>query len=371
MKRSLSGGDHRDRIDTERSSLAGGSVIEAIALPVVWGVVCLVFTLIPSIGTRFANIDTFGSIFGASAVTGLLALAVIVPLTAGDYDLSVAYTLTLSSVILAVLNVEDHIGIGLAITVALGAGVVIGFVNGVVTVLFGINSFITTLGTGTIVGGIAIGLSGDNTISGVAAVVSQLTITDRLLGIPYVFYLVLIISIMMWFVFARLASGRWLLYIGMGAEVARLSGVPVGRVRVTGFIISGLLSAIAGVAYTGVLGAGDPTSGVTLLLPAFAAAFLGATTIVPGRFNPVGSLVAVYFLGTGITGFELLGASPYVQDIFYGSALIVGVLLAKPELRKHMRSGIMTHIAGKSNRTVDRMGNGESATVEELPVDVH
>jgi ribose transport system permease protein len=111
--------------------------------------------------------------------------------------------------------------------------------------------------------------------------------------------------------------------------VARLSGVRVGRVRWGAFVTSGTLSAVAGVVYTGTTGGADPSSGLTFLLPAFAAAFLGATSIAPGRFNPWGSIVAVYFLVTGVTGLQLLGAESFVQQLFYGGALILAVALAR------------------------------------------
>ena len=90
-----------------------------------------------------------------------------------------------------------------------------------------------------------------------------------------------------------------------------------------------MISAFAGVLYAGTLGAADPTSGLSFLLPAFAAAFLGATTIIPGRFNPIGSIAAVYFLVTGITGLQLLGVQTFVQQLFYGGALILAVALSQ------------------------------------------
>jgi ribose transport system permease protein len=99
--------------------------------------------------------------------------------------------------------------------------------------------------------------------------------------------------------------------------------------RVVALAASGLVAAGAGVLYAGSTGGADPSSGATFLLPAFAAAFLGATGIVPGRFNPWGSFVAVYFLWTGITGLQLHGARSFVQQLFYGGALVVALVLAR------------------------------------------
>jgi ribose transport system permease protein len=101
------------------------------------------------------------------------------------------------------------------------------------------------------------------------------------------------------------------------------------RVRFGALVASGTLAAAAGVLYAGTTGGADPSSGATYLLPAFAAAFLGATAIAPGRFNPWGSFVAVYFLWTGITGLQLHGARGFVQQLFYGSALVLALALPR------------------------------------------
>jgi ribose transport system permease protein len=123
--------------------------------------------------------------------------------------------------------------------------------------------------------------------------------------------------------------GRKLLFVGRGREVSRLNGINVDRVRATSFVFSSLISAFAGVLYAGMTGSADPLSGLNLVLPAFAAAFLGATTISPGRFNAFGAVISVYFLVTGITGLTMLGADAYVQNLFYGGALVVAVSLSQ------------------------------------------
>jgi ribose transport system permease protein len=133
--------------------------------------------------------------------------------------------------------------------------------------------------------------------------------------------------------------GRRLLFVGRGRSVARLSGIHVARLRWGALVVSGLISAFAGVLYAGTLGSADPTSGLSFLLPAFAAAFLGATTIMPGRFNPLGSIAAVYFLVTGITGLQLLGVQTFVQQLFYGGALVLAVALSQLARRRSASGG--------------------------------
>jgi ribose transport system permease protein len=94
-------------------------------------------------------------------------------------------------------------------------------------------------------------------------------------------------------------------------------------------VFASVLAAIAGILSTGTAGAADPTTGPTYLLPAFAAAFLGSTAITPGRFNPIGTFCAVYFLQTGVAGLELVGLSGWVDQVFYGGSLVVAVALPR------------------------------------------
>ncbi len=117
--------------------------------------------------------------------------------------------------------------------------------------------------------------------------------------------------------------------IGQSREVARLTGVRVNRQRSWAFIIGAAIAGIAGIAYAATNGTVDPTAGSALILPAYAAVFLGATAIKPGRINALGALVAVYFLATGTAGLELLGAQSYIQQIFYGAALVVAITIPK------------------------------------------
>jgi ribose/xylose/arabinose/galactoside ABC-type transport system permease subunit len=113
-------------------------------------------------------------------------------------------------------------------------------------------------------------------------------------------------------------------------RATNIAAIPGGPGRTgTRWDCCSVLAAIAGILYTGSAGGVDPTSALTLLLPAFAAAFLGSTTILPGQFNPWGAFVCVYFIVTGITGLAILGLPTFVHSFFYGGALVVGVSLAQ------------------------------------------
>ena len=257
------------------------------------------------------------------------ALGLIIPLTAGDYDLSIASGLSFAGTLLAVLNVNHGAPIGLAILAALAAGVAIGLVNGFFVLYFRMNSLIVTMGVGSFFHGLTLWLGDQETISGVSEVLVDAVIVWRFLGVPLGFYYALTLCAVIWYVFSYTALGRRLLFVGRGRDVARLSGIAVDRIRLGGFVCSGAMGAVAGVLYVGTTAAADPSSGLTFLLPAFAAAFLGATSVSPGRFNPWGTIISVYFLVTGITGLSILGVSTFVQDLFYGGALVIAVTLSQ------------------------------------------
>jgi ribose transport system permease protein len=301
--------------------------LERFALVLVWAATIAVFgALRPE---SFLTWSNFSTILGSQAVIVIITLGLIIPLTAGDYDLSIASGLTLAGTVLAVLNVRHGVSILGATLAALAVGAAVGFVNGFFVIYFRINSLIVTLGIGTFIHGITLWLGDQQTISGVSEGLVNAVIVARLFDVPLGFYYALALCIVIWYVFSYTALGRRLLFVGRGREVARLSGIRVDRLRWGCLVVSGIIGSMAGVIYVGTTAAADPSSGLTFLLPAFAAAFLGATSVNPGRFNPWGAMISVYFLVTGITGLSILGVSTFVQDLFYGGALVIAVMLSQ------------------------------------------
>ncbi len=273
--------------------------------------------------------NSFAAMFGSNAMIVVLTLGLIIPLTTGDFDLSVAPTMAISSMLIAVLNVRMGWGIGEAIVLAVALGAVIGAINAVFILWFGIQSLIVTLGVGYFINGVVLWMSRSNVISGVSMDLVNVVILTRFLGIPLSFWFAVILTVIIWYVFQHTALGRRLLFVGRGREVARLSGVNVTRIRAGALIASGAIAGLAGVLYTGMRGSADPSSALAFLLPAFAAAFLGSTTLYPGRFNAPGAFVAVFFLSTGIMGLQFLGAQSFVQNLFYGGGLVAAVSISQ------------------------------------------
>ena len=291
----------------ERSRPLLADALERYALLLAWGITCVVFGILRP--DTFLTTSNFTTIFGSQAILVVLTLALLAPLTAGDYDLSVAATMTLSCMTLAILNVNHGWPIGAAVLAAFGVGLAVGVVNGALVVLLDIDSLIATLGSSTFIAGVVLWVSNSQTISGVSNTLINLVVVDRFLGIPLEFYYGIALGLVIFYVFEFMPIGRRLLFVGRGRSVARLSGIHVARLRWGALVVSGLISA-------------------------FAAAFLGATTIMPGRFNPIGSIAAVYFLVTGITGLQLLGVQTFVQQLFYGGALVLAVALSQLARRR-------------------------------------
>ncbi len=317
--------DERIAAPASRQS-AFGQFCHRYALLFAWAATIALFGVLEP--ESFLQIQNFTSIFNSQAVLVVLTCSLVLTLTSSEYDLSAASVLSLSAMLIAVLNAQLHVPVGWAILVAIVAGLLVGTINGVLVVVVGIESIIATLGMGSLVAGITLWISGSNMISGISNTLVSLVIVPRLFGISLGFVYAVAIAALLWYFLTYTPIGRQLLFVGRGRRVARLSGLAVGRLRFGAMVGGSFLASIAGVLYAGTSASADPNSGDSFMLPAFAAAFLGSTSIVPGRFNAWGSFAAVYFLVTGIYGLSLMGIEVFVQNLFYGGALIIAVALS-------------------------------------------
>jgi ribose transport system permease protein len=332
----------------------GEGFVRRFGVVLVWAAVVVLFSVLKP--HTFPTSSNFSTLFASQAPLGIVALALIIPLTAGDYDLSVASVLNLASMLVAVLNVNHGMPVAYAAILAVLLGAVIGTVNGVICVFADIDPFIVTLGMGTFLDGLTLWISNSAPLAGVSQGLVNLVVVDRFLGLSLEFWFLIILAAVLWYFFDYTPPGRRLLIVGRSREVARLSGLRVRRIRILSFVAAGAISGLAGVVYVGTSGSADPSAGTSLLLPAFAAVFLGATTLWPGRFNPWGTLVAVYFLTTGINGLAQVGVSTFVQQLFYGGALVIAVLLSSLVGRPSLRPG-----RGRRQAAATGTGGGQAA----------
>lgn len=302
--------------------------LERFALPAAGVAVILLFSaLLPS---TFATAGNYQNILGSQAVLLMMAVGSLIPFTAGEYDMSIASVMSLSAMTLSVLNAQHEVPLGLSIAAAIVVGLAAGALNGFVVVILKVSSLIATLGSGTLFLGIVYWMSNSSTVTGIDRGLSTATAGSRwLFGLQPQFFYGAGVVVVVAFVLSRTPFGRRLLFVGQGRQVAHLSGIKVDRIRMSSFVASASVMSIAGIVYAGSLNGADPSSGQSFLMPALAACFLGSTAFIPGRFNAWGTLVAVYFLYSGVVGLQMLGAKNFVQDIFYGGALIAAVAISQ------------------------------------------
>lgn len=271
-----------------------------------------------------ANVRTMIS---TQAIVLIIAIGLTLPLRAGDMDISIAGVLAASASVLAVLTTNGVPTI-VAIVAALAVGAVVGAVNAFFSVVVGVDSFVVTLGMFTLLTGFAYGITGARVQTGVPPIIKDIA-SWTFLGFPATVWYAWIFVLITWYLYERTPLGRYILFVGGNRSAARLAGVNVSGIRWLAFLGASMLGAVAGILLAGTYGAVDPSIGSQYLLAPFAAAFLGATTIRVGRFNALGTMVALYLLVVGITGLQLLGAASWVGDVFNGAALIISVTLAK------------------------------------------
>jgi ribose transport system permease protein len=201
-------------------------------------------------------------------------------------------------------------------------------INGLLVEVAQIDSFIATLGTGTILYAIAMWHTGGRQIMGTLGAGFIAINATWVAGLPIGAFYVLVIAIVLWLVTERLPLGRHLYAIGANPKAAALNGIPVRAYVIGVFVASGLLTAFAGVVLASKLRIGQASVGLEYLLPALVGAFLGSTTIKPGRVNVWGTLIGVLILAVGISGIQQFGAAFFVEPLFNGATLIVAIGLA-------------------------------------------
>jgi ribose transport system permease protein len=302
----------------------------------VWIALIVIFTIWkPSL---FPTTRTAKSTLNEYAITGLAALSVVMPLAAGIFDLSIGSTIGFAGVFAGWSLNSLRLPPAGAIALTLCAGLAIGLFNSLVVVRMRIDSFIGTLATGSIIAALTLWVSGDQIITGKLSGSFMKFAGSSLAGIQLPVLYMLVAMLVLGYVLEQTVFGRHIYAAGYGPDVARLIGVRVARLRTISLVCSGLLGSFAGIALAAQLGSADPTVGPEYLIPAFSAAFVGATQFRHGRFNPWGTVVAVLMIGTGSVGLLLAGTQPWMPQVFQGAVLIVAVGVTGIQ-RKRLRAG--------------------------------
>ncbi len=320
-------------LEPTRSELSGLTTAQKIMrLIPTYGLVILTMMLILlfslMLPDTFPTMLNLRSIISDKAIILLLSLGVMIPMSAGRIDLTVGYGIVLWHILAISLQTMFGLHWIAAVLIVLSLGALMGFLNGLLVEVAKIDSFIATLGTGTVLYALALWHTGGRQMVGVLPKEFYGLSTTMLFGLPITGFYVIAIALMMWLVYEYLPLGRYLYAIGASPKAAALNGIPVRKYVMGSFVASGLLTALAGVLLAAKLRIGQASVGLEFLLPALVGAFLGSTTIKPGRVNVWGTMIGIIILAVGISGIQQFGGSFWVEPMFNGVTLIVAIGIA-------------------------------------------
>lgn len=314
----------RDR----RAAKLAATILSRYGVLIAFVVVIIVFSAAkPHIFPTWANAKT---ILTESAPALILAVGLTVVLAMQDFDLSIGATVGLAGGVAVALMAKHAWGWPIALLMALGFGVAVGILNGYLIAFLGGPSFIITLAIGTVLTGIEYAFTNQATVfSGVAQGYVNIAAKSYFLGLSNQIWIAVVIALLLWVLLDRTEVGRYMYAIGGNPEAARLSGIRTRALRLLGFVIVGVSAAVVGIILTSQGGSYTPNAGAPYLLPAYAAAFLGAACFNPGEFNVPGTVVGVLFLGTISTGLTILNLQTYLINLVQGGILVAAVLLGR------------------------------------------
>lgn len=311
-------------------------LVPVYGLPICTVLLIIVFSIL--LPNTFPTMLNLRSILGDKAIIAILSLAAMIPMAAGRIDLTVGYGIVLWHILAISLQTSMGLDWRLVVIIVLLAGCFLGLLNGLLVEIARIDSFIATLGTGTILYAIALWYTEGRQIVGVLPKGFTDIYALQPFGIPIAAFYVLIISVVMWVALEYTPIGRCLYAIGANPRAAELNGIPNRRFIIGAFIASGLLGAMAGLLLGARLRIGQASVGLEYLLPALVGAFLGSTTIRPGRVNVWGTIIGVAILAVGISGIQQFGGAFYVEPLFNGVTLLIAIGLAGYAQKRRGRS---------------------------------
>ena len=317
-----------------------GMKIGTYGLPMLAVLLFAIFSL--KLPDTYPTASNFRAILSNQSIPALLALGAMIPIVTAKFDLSMGYALGLSHVVVMYLLVNSSLSwITICIIAVLGTSVV-GLVNGLLVEFAQIDSFIATLGTGSVLyafsGWITHGGRIVPPLEGLPHGFTNL-MNAKVLGLPIGAFYIIALVIVRVIVLEYLPAGRGLYVIGSNPRAAELIGIPKRRYVVLSFVSASAITGFAGCLLAAQQQIGNPSIGAEYLLPAFVGALLGSTTIKLGRANALGTIVAVAILAIGVSGIQQLGAEFWATPLFNGLTLLAAVGLAGYSARRRLKTG--------------------------------
>jgi ribose transport system permease protein len=277
----------------------------------------------------FPTVNNFTNVLNQASLAMIIAAGLTVAVIVGELDLSIGFAASLHGILVTGLIVANKLPIPVAILIVLAIGAVVGLVNGLIVTKVRVNSVIATLGVGTILTGLAFAYSsGVPIVAGVPEAFLQLSLGRWLYGIPNNIVIMVLVVGGLWLLVERTSIGQEIQAVGGNPAAARLSGIEVDRIKIFGFVISGVCAALTGILLASRLGSGTASAADSYLLTAFAAVFLGSATLRDGEFHILGTLIGALIIAFGFNGLNIFGAPTFSQYVLQGAILIVAVGLS-------------------------------------------
>jgi ribose transport system permease protein len=301
-------------------------LLPVYGLPLLTAFLILLFSIL--LPDTFPTVLNARSILADKAIIALLALAATLPMMAGRIDLTVGFGIVMWHILVISFQVKYGLPWPVAMLLVVACAAFVGLVNGVLVEIAQVDAFVATLGTGTILYALALWHTEGRQIIGTLPPGFIAINTTSILGIPIPAFYVIGLALILWVVSERLPIGRFVYAIGANEKAAALNGIPVRGYVIGVFVASGVIAGLAGCVLGAKLRIGQANVGLDYLLPALVGAFLGSTTIRPGRVNVWGTLFGVLILAVGISGIQLFGGAFFVEPLFNGTTLVVAIALA-------------------------------------------
>jgi ribose transport system permease protein len=305
-----------------RFSLLRGALLSLRAGPLL--ILLVLVAVVAATTPVFRTSDNIGNVLSQTSVISVLALGQLLAIVTRGIDLSVGSTVALSSVVGAIVFRDGHPA-GMVIVAMLATGVAVGFVNGAVYVWGRVpHPFIVTLATLSAVRGIALWASDGTLIYGMPGSVQAIG-GDRIGWFPYSYLVVLGLALLLLVLTTQLVWGRWLYAVGGNPDAARRSGIPVNRVLITVYVLSGLAAGVGGLLISGLTNAGSPNYGELAELDAIAAVIIGGAAFAGGRGNVGNALIGALIIGVIRNALNLHNVDAFYQLIVIGVVIVIAV----------------------------------------------
>ena len=293
------------------------------------GLLAMVATFAALSPRAFPTLNNFTNVLNQASLALIIAAGLTLAVVVGELDLSIGFAASLHGILVTGLIVSDELPIPVAVAIVLAVGALVGLVNGLIVTKVKVNSVIATLGVGTILTGLAFAYtSGVPIVAGVPEAFLQLSLGRWLFGVPNDIVVMALVVGGLWVLVERTGLGQEIQAAGGNPEAARLAGIDVDRIKILGFVVSGVCAALTGILLASRLGSGTASAADSYLLTAFAAVFLGSATLRDGEFHVLGTLIGALIIAFGFNGLNIFGAPTYSQYILQGTILIVAVGLS-------------------------------------------